>query len=79
MKKFKETLVTIGWSVKLGTSADGAVLVRPDGFIGWRSDGRSDSGPGSTLVQVLSSILGRGQSQPRPSSGAAAAPRQDLS
>ncbi len=47
------------WSIKLGTTSDGAILVRPDGFVAWRSDGKGDSKPGTTLAQVLSSVLGR--------------------
>jgi putative polyketide hydroxylase len=63
-----------GWSVKLGTTSAGAVLVRPDGFVAWRSDDNGDSTAGSTLAQVLSSILGRGPSQPRESSHSAIQP-----
>jgi hypothetical protein len=67
-----------GWSIRLGTTSDGATLVRPDGFVAWRSDGTGNSRPGTELAQVLSSILGRGQSQPRRLSHPAAAPRRDV-
>lgn len=47
-----------GWPAKLGVSAEGAVLVRPDGFVAWRTSTLPTS-PESRLVQVLSSILCR--------------------
>jgi putative polyketide hydroxylase len=47
-----------GWQTKMGMSVEGAVLVRPDGFVAWRTDTRPSS-PESRLVQVLSSILCR--------------------
>ncbi len=46
------------WSVKLGMSAEGAVLVRPDGFVGWRTN-ILPTGPERRLEQVISSILCR--------------------
>lgn len=45
-----------GWQAKMGVSAEGAVLVRPDGFVAWRTDTRPSS-PEPKLRQVLSSIL----------------------
>jgi hypothetical protein len=42
----------------LGISADGAVLVRPDSFVGWRCAGLVPA-PDRTLEDVLSRILGR--------------------
>ena len=45
-----------GWRARLGMSAEGAVLVRPDGFVGWRTSAPPDR-PGPRLEQVLSSIL----------------------
>jgi tetracenomycin A2 monooxygenase-dioxygenase len=46
------------WQTKMGVSDEGAVLVRPDGFVAWRS--RADTvDPSSSLVQVLSHILCR--------------------
>jgi putative polyketide hydroxylase len=44
------------WRTKLGMSGAGAVLVRPDGFVAWRST--LPISPGRRLGQVLSSILG---------------------
>jgi putative polyketide hydroxylase len=46
-----------GWRTKLGISAAGAMLVRPDGFVAWR--GTLPIHPERKLGQVLSSILGR--------------------
>lgn len=46
------------WQTKMGVSAQGAVLVRPDGFVAWRSYA-SASSPEQRLVQVLSSVLCR--------------------
>lgn len=45
-----------GWRTKLGMSAAGAVLVRPDGFVAWR--GTLPINPERKLGQVLSSVLG---------------------
>ncbi len=47
-----------GWPAKLGVSSEGAVLVRPDGFVAWRTSTLATS-PEPRLVQVLSSILCR--------------------
>ena len=41
-----------------GTGADGAVLVRPDGFIAWRAREPRENG-GSELSAALAQILGR--------------------
>ena len=41
-----------------GTGAEGAVLVRPDGFIGWRAREVRENG-GSELSAALAQILGR--------------------
>jgi 2-polyprenyl-6-methoxyphenol hydroxylase-like FAD-dependent oxidoreductase len=41
-----------------GTGADGAVLVRPDGFVAWRSDGPRANGA-DELERALSAALGR--------------------
>jgi putative polyketide hydroxylase len=46
-----------GWRTKLKMSDAGAVLVRPDGFVAWRST--LPINPERKLGQVLSSILGR--------------------
>ncbi|HEY2228501.1 MAG TPA: FAD-dependent monooxygenase [Xanthobacteraceae bacterium] len=45
-------------AARMGLSTEGAVLLRPDGFVAWRADTLPPS-PESKLVQVLSSILGR--------------------
>jgi putative polyketide hydroxylase len=45
-----------GWQVKMGVSAEGVVLVRPNGFVAWRTDTRPSS-PEPKLMQVLISIL----------------------
>lgn len=46
------------WQTKMGISPEGAVLVRPDGFVAWRSTSLA-SDPASKLEQVLISILCR--------------------
>jgi len=48
----------IGWQAKMGVSAEGAMLVRPDGFVAWRTSTRPSS-PEASLVQVLATILCR--------------------
>ncbi len=45
-----------GWQAKMGMSAEGAMLVRPDGFVAWRTD-TSPPNPEPKLRQVLISIL----------------------
>jgi putative polyketide hydroxylase len=45
------------WPQKMGVSLDGAVLVRPDGFVGWRSDHLTSNS--EHLGTVLSRILCR--------------------
>jgi hypothetical protein len=45
------------WRTKLGMSDAGAVLVRPDGFVAWRST--LPINPERKIGQVFSSILGR--------------------
>jgi tetracenomycin A2 monooxygenase-dioxygenase len=52
-----------GWQAKMGVSAEGVVLVRPDGFVAWRSSTLATS-PEASLMQVLSSILCRSTPQP---------------
>jgi putative polyketide hydroxylase len=52
-----------GWRAKLGMSAEGAVLVRPDGFVGWRTSTLPAS-PERRLEQVISSILCRSRVGP---------------
>ena len=47
-----------GWAQLHGTDSDGAVLVRPDGFVAWR--GRtSGANPERTLTEVLDTVLSR--------------------
>jgi hypothetical protein len=46
------------WAAATGLAPEGALLVRPDDFVGWRADElRAD--PESELSQALSAILGR--------------------
>ncbi|MFE0646977.1 FAD-dependent oxidoreductase [Streptomyces sp. NPDC059534] len=47
------------WAEAHGVTADGAVLVRPDGFVGWRS-AEASADPEAALRQALAAILGRG-------------------
>ncbi|MFF7187650.1 FAD-dependent oxidoreductase [Streptomyces sp. NPDC008222] len=46
------------WSTVHGTTPDGAVLVRPDGFVAWRTDSEPTDGEGE-LAAVLLRVLGR--------------------
>ncbi len=46
------------WAEVHGVTPDGAVLVRPDGFVAWRSEG-APADPGEALRQALTAILGR--------------------
>ena len=46
-----------------GISPSGAVLVRPDGFVGWRA-ADADSAPEQALRQALQTLLCRGDGQP---------------
>jgi putative polyketide hydroxylase len=45
------------WTQRMGVSSDGAILLRPDGFVAWRSNDRTP-GP-EHLEQVLSHVLCR--------------------
>ncbi len=47
-----------GWTAKMGISPEGAALVRPDGFVAWRTRTLTASAE-SVLEQVLSHILAR--------------------
>ncbi|WP_055602216.1 FAD-dependent oxidoreductase [Streptomyces aureus] len=47
------------WAEAHGVTRDGAVLVRPDGFVAWRSEGAA-ADPVAELRQALTSILGLG-------------------
>ena len=47
-----------GWQTKMGVPAEGAVLVRPDGFVAWRTS-ILPTNPEPLLAQVLATILCR--------------------
>ena len=47
-----------GWMTLYGIDADGAVLVRPDGHVAWRSRGGADD-PSARLGAVLDAVLCR--------------------
>jgi putative polyketide hydroxylase len=51
------------WATVTGLAPDGAVLVRPDDFVGRRAD-ELPADPGSELRQALSAILARGSHVP---------------
>lgn len=46
------------WAEAHGVTVDGAVLVRPDGFVAWRSEGASED-PESALRAALTAVLDR--------------------
>ena len=48
----------LAWAQFRGISTKGAVLVRPDRVVGWRSAGAAAS-PAATLAEALGAILGR--------------------
>lgn len=48
-----------GWACSTGLTADGALLIRPDDFVGWRADALP-ADPDAELQRVLSAILARG-------------------
>ena len=50
------------WASTYGVEQDGAVLVRPDGYVAWRSRSRVTN-PVETLLGVLASVLGELASQ----------------
>ncbi|WP_307123126.1 FAD-dependent monooxygenase [Streptomyces sp. B1I3] len=47
------------WAASHGTTAEGAVLVRPDGFVAWRAEG-AVADPAATLDDALTALLHRG-------------------
>jgi putative polyketide hydroxylase len=47
------------WAQLHGTNSDGAVLVRPDGFVAWRAQ-TSGTNPERALAEVLDTVLSRG-------------------
>ena len=46
----------LSWLRRRGVSAEGAVLVRPDGVVAWRSDGQP-SDPQAALQEVMNRVL----------------------
>lgn len=46
------------WRERYGVSGGGAVLVRPDGYVAWRSPD-ADPDPLATLERVLRRVLSR--------------------
>jgi putative polyketide hydroxylase len=46
------------WARAHGVTADGAVLVRPDGFVAWRCAGPS-AAPGKELREAVAAVLAR--------------------
>jgi putative polyketide hydroxylase len=44
------------WAARYGIGTDGAVLVRPDGFIAWRSQGAAGD-PAATLRSIMDQML----------------------
>ncbi|MER5185082.1 FAD-dependent monooxygenase [Streptomyces sp. NPDC002896] len=44
------------WAALHGTTDDGAVLVRPDGYVAWRAEG-AVADPESTLYEIMASLL----------------------
>jgi hypothetical protein len=47
------------WAAVTGLRPEGALLIRPDDFVGWRAD-ELPADPEGELRQALSTILGRG-------------------
>ncbi|MET9170854.1 FAD-dependent monooxygenase [Streptomyces misionensis] len=47
------------WAALHGVTADGAVLVRPDGFVAWRADGAAPN-PETALREALKAVLRTG-------------------
>ncbi|OBF71345.1 FAD-binding protein [Mycobacterium sp. 852002-51613_SCH5001154] len=48
------------WSAVTGLTPEGALLIRPDDFVGWRADALPDN-PEGELRRALTTILGRGR------------------
>ncbi|GII77844.1 FAD-dependent oxidoreductase [Sphaerisporangium rufum] len=51
--------VTGGWTARYGITGSGAVLVRPDGYVAWRSP-TAVPDPETTVRDVLAAVLARG-------------------
>ncbi|MGH8199257.1 MAG: FAD-dependent monooxygenase [Steroidobacteraceae bacterium] len=56
------------WQTSFGVGDSGAVLLRPDGFIAWRSQGAANS-PVDALAEVLARVLCRTRESMRRSAG----------
>lgn len=56
------------WPQAAGIDAEGAVLVRPDGFVAWRSPG-AVADPEQVLKDVFGQLLGRSTASPTPLQG----------
>jgi hypothetical protein len=56
--------VDSGWREAYGINADGALLVRPDGFVAWRQSGAVDD-QRAVLMKVVERIAGRSPSDSR--------------
>jgi putative polyketide hydroxylase len=50
--------IWVQWKTLYGVHEDGAVLVRPDGMVAWRSNGRTDDAY-TALLSVLEQIMGK--------------------
>ncbi len=50
------------WEAKLGISSEGAVLIRPDSFVAWRTPISPDN-PAEALEQAVAHILGKNKTQ----------------
>jgi hypothetical protein len=48
-----------GWQTRMGVSPEGAVLVRPDGFVAWRTGQHNAVAAATVLEQVLAHVLSR--------------------
>ncbi|MEU2436615.1 FAD-dependent monooxygenase [Streptomyces rubradiris] len=55
------------WTAQVGIEESGAVLVRPDGFVGWRATALEPE-PDRVLTRVLGALLGRPEPGPSPDS-----------
>ncbi|MFJ9808517.1 FAD-dependent oxidoreductase [Streptomyces sp. NPDC101158] len=58
----------VDWAAAYGVTANGAVLVRPDGFVAWRSDGASEE-PEAALRAALTAVLALDSRSGRGASG----------
>lgn len=52
------------WPARAGISPSGALLVRPDGFVAWRSREQPHGDPAQEIEQVLTQVLSREALQP---------------